>query len=714
MRSGGTGGRRDRGTLKAVVWLLLSLGPTVPPSHAQQRAETAVLSFTLADILSAPFPSELVAAPSGRALAWIGDEQGRRNVWVAEAPAWRARRLTRWVADDGQELSELTWTADSRGLLVVRGGDPGGNHDEHQPANPLSDPRGTEQAIWLAALRGVPRRLGEGYHPVPSPRGERVVWILRDTLRAAPLAFAAAPQVLLKLRGAADEPAFSPDGRTLAFVSRRDDHSFIGLYDFARREVRWVSPGTFRDDTPRWSPDGKQLAYIREPGGAYARGEPLPRIDSSATFTRYAIRVADPLTLESRDLWRSPNNSDGARPGVAGDWVLQWAAGGRLLFAAEQTGWIGLYGISAEGGDATRLTPTGCEIYDVVLTHDRQGVLYASNCGDVDRRHIQRVNVAGGQPVDVTSGSGLEWLPQSLTDTTVAVIRSDARQPAAPALAGPPLKTLDGWPLPDSFPADQLVEPSQVVVRATDSTEIHLQLFLPPNGTPGRLPAVIYFHGGPQRQMLLGWHYRQYYHQAYAFNQYLASRGFVVLSVNYRGGVGYGRAFRSARGRGRAGASEYQDALAAAAYLRGRSDVDSTRIGLWGGSYGGYLTALGLARNSDLFAAGFDLHGVHDYAEESEATHQFGVSDSAIAAMRRASPIGDLARWRSPVLLVQGDDDRNVQFQQTVDLALRLRRMGVHVEDLVFPDDIHDFLRHAHWLAAYRAGAEFLAQWLRR
>jgi len=223
----------------------------------------------------------------------------------------------------------------------------------------------------------------------------------------------------------------------------------------------------------------------------------------------------------------------------------------------------------------------------------------------------------------------------------------------------------------------------------------------------------MFFHGGPSRQMLLGWNYGGYYHNAYAFNQYLASRGFVVVSVNYRGGIGYGRAFRESPRRGRFGASEYQDVLAAAAYLRSRPDVDSTRIGLWGGSYGGYLTALGLARNSDLFAAGFDLHGVHDYAEEVGMTSQWGVSDSAIALARRSSPIADVERWRSPVLMVHGDDDRNVEFQQTTDLARRLELRGVELEELVFPDEVHSFLRHESWLRAYGAGAGFFVLKLR-
>src|SRR5499427_9657490 len=97
-------------------------------------------------------------------------------------------------------------------------------------------------------------------------------------------------------------------------------------------------------------------------------------------------------------------------------------------------------------------------------------------------------------------------------------------------------------------------------------------------------------------------------------NQYLASRGYVVLSVNYRSGIGYGRGFREAPGRAGRGASEYQDVVAAGKYLQSRPEVDASRVGLWGGSYGGYLTALGLARNSDLFAAGVDFHGVHDWS----------------------------------------------------------------------------------------------------
>lgn len=226
---------------------------------------------------------------------------------------------------------------------------------------------------------------------------------------------------------------------------------------------------------------------------------------------------------------------------------------------------------------------------------------------------------------------------------------------------------------------------------------------------PGeRHPALLFFHGGSHRQMLLGWHYMEYYNHAYAMNQYLASRGYVVLAVNYRSGIGYGLRFREAPAQGAAGASEFNDVLGAGLYLRSRPDVDPARIGLWGGSYGGYLTALGLARASDLFAAGVDLHGVHDW---NEGIRNFIPDYHPTPEQERlafeSSPMAWLDTWRSPVLLIQGDDDRNVFFSQTIKLTEALRERKVHVEDLVLPDEIHDFLRNASWLAAYHAAVEF-------
>jgi dipeptidyl aminopeptidase/acylaminoacyl peptidase len=209
---------------------------------------------------------------------------------------------------------------------------------------------------------------------------------------------------------------------------------------------------------------------------------------------------------------------------------------------------------------------------------------------------------------------------------------------------------------------------------------------------------MIFVHGGPSRQMLLGYHYRHFYHMAYAVNEWLASRGYVVMSVNYRSGVGYGTSFRRAPDTGGRGNAEYRDVLAAGKYLQSRPDVDPDRIGIWGLSYGGVLTGQALARNSDIFKVGIDLAGVH----------LWGNSVNPEDESFQSSVIGAIDGWKSPVLLIHGDDDRNVAFQQTTGLVQLLRARDVEFELIVFPDDVHDSLVHSRWVYTFDRMDQFL------
>jgi dipeptidyl aminopeptidase/acylaminoacyl peptidase len=220
---------------------------------------------------------------------------------------------------------------------------------------------------------------------------------------------------------------------------------------------------------------------------------------------------------------------------------------------------------------------------------------------------------------------------------------------------------------------------------------------------------MVFFHGGSRRQMLLGWHYMYYYANAYAMNQFLASLGYVVLSVNYRSGIGYGMEFREALNYGANGGTEYNDVQGAGIYLRGRPDVDPSKIGAWGGSYGGYLTAMALARASDIYKVGVDFHGVHNWATELGVP----VTEPDYKIAFESSPMNFLKTWRSPVLLIQGDDDHDVQFNQTVMLADALRKQGVEMEEMVIPDEVHDFLLHRSWLSAYEATVRFIERHLK-
>jgi dipeptidyl aminopeptidase/acylaminoacyl peptidase len=333
--------------------------------------------------------------------------------------------------------------------------------------------------------------------------------------------------------------------------------------------------------------------------------------------------------------------------------------------------------------------------------------------------------VSGGSPEPLTTGSGIEVSPVITGDgKTVAFLRADAQQPMLPAVfsaVGSSL-ALAADRIPADFPSSSLVTPRPVILRAADGVEFHCQLF--ETGGGGRKkPAVVFAHGGPRRQMYLGWHERDYYANAYALNQYLAARGYVVLSVNFRLGIGYGFDFEYPEKTRRRGAAEYRDILAAGKYLQSLPQVDPKRIGIWGGSYGGLLTALALARNSDIFAAGVDVHGVHDWTEwggELKAEAQSDLTrvekNNLTQALRIAwesSPVADIKSWKSPVLLIHGDDDRNVEFVQTIDLVNRLRDSGVSVEELMLPDEVHGFLLHRSWLQVNKAIADFFDRKLR-
>ena len=671
--------------------------------------------FTLEQILRAPFAENLTAARKVNRVAWTLNQEGKRNVWVADGPAFQARRLTSYLEDDGQELSDLSLSDDGTTLVYVRGG---GKNPAGQYPNPTSNPAGAEQDVWSVALAGgEPKKIDAGNSPKISPKG--VLVYLRDAqLWIAPLDGSDKPKQLV-VRGQNHSQAWSPDGSQLVFVSSRGDHSFIGVYDLAAKTVRFLAPSVDSDSDPAWSLDGKRIAFVRRP--AEPRDTPQGFFIEPDRPHPWAVWIADAATHNAHEIWHSSVSPQGSFPYMADDTgggVLNWAADNRLVIASEEDGWQHLYSLATDGGTPQLLTPGNCEVEQWSFPADRHVVSFNSNCGDVNRRHLWTADVIGAHPAQWTRGEGIEWSPVILSDNkTVVYLGSDANHASrvfrSSVTPNPVPQVIASETQPGDFPADQLVAPQQVIFRAADGLEIHGQLFLPRGSKAGdKRAALVFMHGGSMRQMLLGWHYMYYYSNAYAMNQYLAGRGYVVLSVNYRSGIGYGRAFREAPGRAGRGASEYQDVVAAGKYLQGRAEVDPARVGLWGGSYGGYLTALGLGRNSDIFAAGVDFHGVHDWPTDNWDGKNIPPELTKLA--HESSPVTAVDTWKSPVLFIHGDDDRNVYFTQTVDLIARLRARGVTIEQLIFPDEIHDFLLYRDWLAGYHAASGFFDRQLKQ
>jgi dipeptidyl aminopeptidase/acylaminoacyl peptidase len=689
----------------AISIVLLATISASTPGAAEQ-------GLTLANVLSFPFPDNLTSSADGERVAWTFNIEGVRNVWVADGPDFNnARSITSYNEDDGQQIYSVRLTPNGRTVVYVRGSSL--NHDEEvlDPNSSLLKPE--QEVLAVDVDSGAqPRSLGvlecetEDCEDVEiAPDGKMACWAARRKIWIAPISGSIPAQSIGYVRGQNTDPSWSPNSQEIAFRSNRGDHSFIGIFSFSSRLIRFIQPSYDRDILPRWSRDGAQIAFIRM-NAALSRPPLLPE-----THQPWSIWVGDPKVGEAHRIWTSGESADDSFR-LSGEYAsFQWLADGRLLFSSEMDGWNHLYSIPGAGGQPVRLTTGQYEVKDVTVSSDGRSVIYSSNENDLDRRHIWRVNASGGSPEGLTQGDTIEWRPVETGGGRYTLcLGSSATTPAMPYLIKSGDRHIIAGRLIATYPSSQLVAPKQVIYKSLDGLEIHAQIFVPRVHAQSR-PAIVFMHGGPQRQLMLGFPDIDYYHYGYAETQYLVSLGFVVMSVNYRMGTMYGRAFREPANVGSRGASEYQDIVAAAKYLQSQPDVDPNKIGLWGGSYGGYLTAMGLARNSNVFKAGVDIHGVEDlsvliHGQALEAPD----AAEAVKLAWQSSPDQSLDKWKSPVLVVQGDDDRNVNFSQSVDLIQRLRQYHVPFEQLVFPDEGHGFKMWKTWMRAFSATAGFFTR----
>jgi dipeptidyl-peptidase 4 len=789
--------------------------------------------------LSPASPQELVAAKKVDRIAWVDYAEGKRNAYTAVAPLFAPVRLTNFTKDDGIMMSEVKISDNGSTVIFLRGEGP--NREGWSP-NPSADPNGFEHAIWAAHTNGLGGawRVVDATNPELAPDGSSILFVKAGQIYRAKLTpvkpvseVDRGEKAFISEWGVQSQPKWSPDGRKIAFVSTRTDHSFIVVYDIATRSVKYMSPSVDFDTMPLWMPDSKHLMFMRQPGlpfgqqaqqgsggiglppgpaaaaqaatttpatgrgggrgGRGARGAAAPATPAAqgapaapaaqgtpattapaaqaavapaavvnnspglmrATFKggyTLSFYKADVTTGDAQETWHNqPTETQVTNVGnaqLAGDLLIFQLGGGRgggrggrgarggaagagataapgatpaatpAIPAAPVDEWDRYYALNVMDASArpVLLTTTDGLIEDrtsIQVSADEKTFYYCTNAKDIELRHIWAVPVGGGTPVQITKGEGAETYPAPLASGKyLATISASWKMPQSvgiwkmspegPASAALPQKIVFPTQRP-GFPIEAHVKPEIVITKAADGLEIHNQLFLPKDMKPGeKRPAIVFVHGGPQRQMMPAYHYMQFYHWAYGINQWLANQGYIVMSINYRLGIGYGRSFRMAQNAGANGNAEYQDVVAGGKYLQTRADVDPNRIGIWGLSYGGLLTSEALARNSDIFKAGVDLAGVHLEGSSLDPT----------SVSYKSSAISAVDGWKSPVLLIQGDDDRNVAFQQMTGLIQLLRQRDVYYELIVFPDDVHESLLHSRWLYTLGRMETFLHKFL--
>jgi dipeptidyl aminopeptidase/acylaminoacyl peptidase len=654
-------------------------------------------AFGIEDVLQAPYPSSLTTASNSRAAAWVFEVKGVRNAWIADpASHLTARQVTTFAGDDGFDIGDLALSADGHWIAFSRGQ----TLEDQMPANVASSPAGPiGREVWMAPTSdGQARKVGDGHSAIFSPDGTKLAFVNGGQLFVAEVSAAAKAEAVVVDMGGVASPTWSPDGKRLAFVSRRNRHAIVGLYDFAAKTIVWASPSLDHDANPIFSPDGAQLAFIRVPQ------EKSLDFVTRRTAQPWSIWVADTATGRGRRVWTADPGQGSAYHPTLSDRNLLWTAHDQLVFPWEKTGWLQLYAVPAAGGVARALTAGAFEVGYFAGSPDRASVVLASSQDDEDRMHVWRVNPDRGGAIRVGDGHAIEVSPHIAADGTLFALQSDATRPLLPVVfEGNRWRMLAAGTVPASFPTAALVAPQSLTFKAKDGQLVHAQIFLPRDGRAGTRPAILFFHGGPQRQMLLGFHPMDAYNWMYSENQSLVAQGYIVLSVNYRGGIGYGLDYREAKDFGPDGGSELNDLLGAITYLQSRKDVDPRRLGIWGASYGGLMTALGLARASDALAAGVDYAGLYNW---STFLASVGVPLDGSEANQKAiesSPVATIGKWRSPVLVVQADDDRNVPLQQSSDLIEDLRSHGVPHEEIMIPNEVHDLTRYASWLRLFNA-----------
>jgi dipeptidyl aminopeptidase/acylaminoacyl peptidase len=667
-------------------------------------------SFTLKSVLSYPFPSTLTADAKGSKIAWTMNEQGKRNIYVAEGPLFKPTKITNYNDDDGQELTSLTISDDGKWIVFVRGGDHGSR--DASPVNAASFPTAPKvQVMSILFTGGKVNVIGEGDNPIISPSSQQVIFGKGGQIMANSIEGIGSAKNLFYAKGSNGSASWSPDGSKIVFVSNRDDHSFIGIYTNPETPIQWILPSFSRDSSPRWSPDGTEIAFIRSSGSGGAPDSILTRKHQPWAIWRVNIQIG-----VGKQIWKAPETPAASLPSVAGGANLLWAAN-RLVFTSYQDGWPHLYSINTDGTQQLLLTPGAFMVEHVTLSPDKKTLIFCANTGkeedDIDRRHIYKVSVDNADMKALTIGTGIETFPVMMgNQSAIAYLSANAQQTLLPTILNEQTKLsqlLCEDLIPEDFPTKQLVTPTHVTFKAADGNTVYGQLFTATTG-PRKKPAIVYVHGGPQRQMLLGWNYMDYYAIDYALNQYLVSIGYTVLSVNYRLGIGYGYEFHKALNAGAQGASEYQDIKAAGEWLVNQSHIDPKRIGIYGGSYGGYLVALALGKDSKLFAAGVDIHGVNNRFTNQNTDKNEIAPDAQLAAERvvTSSPITYLSTWTSPTMLIHADDDRNVPFSQSVDLARRFENKKFDFEYLTIPDDTHHWMKFSNALKVCEATADFL------
>lgn len=505
---------------------------------------------------------------------------------------------------------------------------------------------------------------------------------------------------------------FTEDIRTRTKVGDALGGSRVGVLEIATGEVAWADLGLEDREVSVsrviWSPDGtRAVAHVRAqdnkdrwfvvltPGVFEARTEDLGDI---AEVTEEGPRLTLDVTLVAHD-----HDEAWINWSVAGG--FGWMPGGEAIyFVSEREGTMHLYTVPAAGGEPTALTAGDFEVFSPRLTRDRSAFVFEASMPSPYEVQAYLLPLAGGQPEQLTEGLGRSNVTMSPDGEWLAAIGSTGNQPwelyvKRVGETGPGQKVTDS-PSP-AFKSYGWIDPPIVHFTAEDGTEVPARLYKPADPHPDR-PAVIFVHGAGYMHNVH--HYWSSYSREYSFHHLLMERGYHVLDIDYRGSAGYGRDWRTAIYR-HMGGKDLSDQVDGARYLVTEHGIDPSRIGLYGGSYGGFITLMAMFTTPHTFAAGASLRPVTDWAAYNHG-YTSNILNTPVEdpeAYTRSSPIYFAENLEGALLICHGLIDTNVHAQDSIRLAQRLIELRKEDWELaLYPVENHGFREPSSWHDEYR------------
>ena len=440
---------------------------------------------------------------------------------------------------------------------------------------------------------------------------------------------------------------------------------------------------------PLWSDDGKN---------AVMQGRSVDNKD------RWIMHL-DPATGNTKVL---ASIRDEAWVGGPGSFTLGWLPDNkRVYFQSERDGFSHLYTVSIDGGAPVQLTSGPFEVSNVQLAEDKTKFYFTSSEGSFFERHLYSMSFDGGERMRLTSMPGNNQAIVSPDQTQLAILRSYANIPTElyiapnrPSVTAAEIKHITNSPS-EEWKSYKWIVPPIVSIKARDGATVYGRLYKPANFKKGG-PAVVFVHGAGYLQNVHNW-WSSYYRE-YMFHHFLMEKGYAVLDIDYRGSAGYGRDWRTGIYRFMGG-NDLNDHVDAAQYLVREHGVDAKRIGIYGGSYGGFITLMAMFTTPDVFAAGAALRPVTDWAHYNNGytSNILNLPQSDQEAYRKSSPIYHAAGLKGALLICHGMVDVNVHFQDSVRLAQRLIELRKENWELAaYPVEDHSFVQPTSWADEYK------------